>query len=36
VAAADVTLDADELSWLDSNVGAAAGDRYPDMSPVNR
>jgi aryl-alcohol dehydrogenase-like predicted oxidoreductase len=35
-AAADVTLDADDLAWLDANVGAAAGDRYPDMSQVNR
>jgi aryl-alcohol dehydrogenase-like predicted oxidoreductase len=36
VAAADVTLDADDLAWLDANVGTAAGDRYPDMSVVNR
>ena len=34
--AADVIIDADDLTWLDANVGAAAGDRYPDMSPVNR
>jgi aryl-alcohol dehydrogenase-like predicted oxidoreductase len=36
VAAADVALDADDLAWLDANVGPAAGDRYPDMSSVNR
>ena len=36
LAAADVSLDGDDLDWLDTNVGAAAGDRYPDMSQVNR
>ncbi len=36
LAAADITLDADDLAWLDANVGAAAGDRYPDMTQVNR
>jgi aryl-alcohol dehydrogenase-like predicted oxidoreductase len=36
-AAADITLTADDLARLDSAapVGATAGDRYPDMSPVN-
>ncbi len=29
-------LEAGELAWLDTNVGAAAGDRYPDMSQVDR
>ena len=36
VAAADVTLDADDLAWLDANVGPASGDRYFDMGTVNR
>jgi aryl-alcohol dehydrogenase-like predicted oxidoreductase len=36
LAAADVSLDGDDLAWLDANVGAAAGDRYPDMSQVDR
>jgi aryl-alcohol dehydrogenase-like predicted oxidoreductase len=37
VAAADITLSDDELARIDeaAPVGAAAGDRYPDMSPVN-
>ena len=37
-AAADVVLDADDLRRLDeaAPVGAAAGDRYPDMSTVHR
>jgi aryl-alcohol dehydrogenase-like predicted oxidoreductase len=34
-AAVDVTLTADELADLDS-IGEAAGDRYADMSTVNR
>ncbi len=36
--AADVTLTADDLARLDelAPVGAAAGDRYPDMSSVGR
>jgi len=38
VAAAEITLSDDELERLDEAAppGAAAGDRYPDMSPVNR
>jgi aryl-alcohol dehydrogenase-like predicted oxidoreductase len=38
VAAATIELTADELGRLDAAVpaGAAAGDRYPDMSAVNR
>ncbi len=38
VAAAEVELTADELARIDeaAPVGAAAGDRYPDMSSVNR
>jgi aryl-alcohol dehydrogenase-like predicted oxidoreductase len=34
-AAADVVLNPDDLAWL-SEIGPAAGDRYPDMSSVNR
>jgi len=36
--AADVRLDADDLARLDAvfPVGAARGDRYPDMTPVHR
>ena len=36
LAAADVELDAADLAWLDDNVGPASGDRYRDMSTVNR
>jgi aryl-alcohol dehydrogenase-like predicted oxidoreductase len=36
LAAADVELTADDLAWLDENVGQPAGDRYADMSLVNR
>jgi aryl-alcohol dehydrogenase-like predicted oxidoreductase len=38
VRAADVTLTDDDLRRLDeaAPVGAAQGDRYPDMSPVHR
>jgi aryl-alcohol dehydrogenase-like predicted oxidoreductase len=38
VAAADLELTADDLARIDeaAPVGAAAGDRYPDMSAVNR
>jgi aryl-alcohol dehydrogenase-like predicted oxidoreductase len=35
VAAADVTLDGGDLAWL-ADLGTASGDRYPDMSSVNR
>jgi aryl-alcohol dehydrogenase-like predicted oxidoreductase len=37
-AAADVELDKDDLQRLDEvvPVGVAAGDRYPDMSPIGR
>ena len=36
VAAADVVLDADDLAWLDANVGPPSGERYADMGTVNR
>ena len=38
VASLDIELTADDLRDLDAvfPMGAAAGDRYPDMSPVNR
>jgi len=36
VAAGGVSLDADDLAWLDTNVGAPSGDRYADMGTVNR
>ncbi len=36
VAATDLELDADDLAWLDANVGTPAGDRYANMSTVNR
>jgi aryl-alcohol dehydrogenase-like predicted oxidoreductase len=36
VAAAEVTLDADDLAWIDANIGPASGDRYADMGTVNR
>ncbi len=36
LAAAEVELDADDLAWLDENIGEAAGDRYADMGTVNR
>ena len=35
-AAADLTLDADDLAWLQANIGPASGDRYADMGTVNR
>jgi len=36
VAAAEVTLDTDDLAWIDANVGRARGDRYANMGTVNR
>jgi aryl-alcohol dehydrogenase-like predicted oxidoreductase len=36
LAAADVELDAADLTWLDANVAPASGDRYADMGTVNR
>jgi aryl-alcohol dehydrogenase-like predicted oxidoreductase len=38
VAAADVTLTDEDLARLDvaAPVGAASGDRYPDMTPIHR
>jgi len=36
LAAADVELTANDLAWLDANIGEAAGDRYADMGAVNR
>jgi aryl-alcohol dehydrogenase-like predicted oxidoreductase len=37
IGALEVSLDDKDLAWLDEvlPVGATAGDRYPDMSPVN-
>jgi aryl-alcohol dehydrogenase-like predicted oxidoreductase len=35
VAAAAVVLAPDDLAWL-AEIGPAAGDRYPDMSSINR
>ena len=37
IAAAEVSLSGEELSRIDeaAPMGAASGDRYPDMSPVN-
>jgi aryl-alcohol dehydrogenase-like predicted oxidoreductase len=37
-AGVEVALTADDLARLDevAPVGAAAGDRYPDMTPVHR
>ena len=36
VAAAEIVLEPADLDWLDANVPAASGDRYADMSAVNR
>ncbi|MDQ6796595.1 MAG: aldo/keto reductase [Actinomycetota bacterium] len=36
VAAAGVTLDADDLAWVDANIGQPSGDRYADMGTVDR
>ncbi len=36
LAAAEVRLDDDDLAWVDANIGEGAGDRYADMSTVNR
>jgi len=36
LAALDVTVDEDDLAWVDANIGEATGDRYADMSTVNR
>jgi aryl-alcohol dehydrogenase-like predicted oxidoreductase len=36
LAAADVKLTAEDIGWLDNNVGQPAGDRYADMGTVNR
>jgi hypothetical protein len=37
-AAVEIELAPDDLRWLDEAIprGAAAGQRYPDMSAVNR
>ena len=34
--AAGVTLEAEDLAWLDTNIGEPTGQRYADMSTVNR
>ena len=36
VAAAEMTLDGEDLAWMDANIGEASGDRYADMGTVNR
>ncbi len=36
LAAADVELTAEDLAWLDENVGQPSGDRYSDMTTVSR
>jgi aryl-alcohol dehydrogenase-like predicted oxidoreductase len=36
LAALEVSLDADDLAWIEANVGEASGDRYADMGTVNR
>jgi aryl-alcohol dehydrogenase-like predicted oxidoreductase len=36
LAAPSVTLDPEDLAWLDAHVGTPAGDRYADMGTVNR
>jgi aryl-alcohol dehydrogenase-like predicted oxidoreductase len=36
LAAAEVELTESDVAWLDEHVGPPAGDRYPDMSGVNR
>ena len=36
LAAAELKLSPDELEWLSTNIGKPEGDRYADMSGVNR
>jgi aryl-alcohol dehydrogenase-like predicted oxidoreductase len=36
LASLEVTLDAEDLAWIDEKIGAATGDRYPNMSSINR
>jgi len=36
LAAADVELTSEDAAWLDQHVGQPSGDRYADMSTVNR
>ena len=36
LAAAEVALEADDLAWIDANIGEAVGDRYADMRTVER
>lgn len=36
LAAVDVELTGEDIAWLEQNVGEPAGDRYADMSTVNR
>jgi aryl-alcohol dehydrogenase-like predicted oxidoreductase len=36
LAAADVELTGEDIAWLDQNLGEPSGDRYADMSTVNR
>jgi len=36
LAAAEVELTGEDIAWLDQNVGQPSGDRYADMTTVNR
>jgi aryl-alcohol dehydrogenase-like predicted oxidoreductase len=36
LAAAEIKLTTDDMAWLETNFGTAAGDRYADMGTVNR
>jgi len=36
LAAAEVELTGEDIGWLDQNVGQPSGDRYADMTTVNR
>ncbi|MCU4185117.1 aldo/keto reductase [Acidiferrimicrobium sp. IK] len=35
LAALDVTLDAEDLAWIDANIDRPAGERYADMSTID-
>ena len=36
LAAAEIELTGEDIAWLDQNVGQPSGDRYADMTTVNR
>ncbi len=36
LAAADISLDPDDLGWIDDNVPAPAGERYANMATIDR